>query len=855
MPARTPNLAEYRDIQAAVSKNKLNEALRLMNVFPDFQRYLPLLQRDLTEIKQEQIKGIENPSLVDKKRLVADRLLGLLEPYLPTEELEPAPAGTHRGRSDYTRLLTDAAAGYLRVTTHFRGRGEKLAKIAALLAAPGQPIAIYGGGGNGKTTVCHRAIANWLSAGPDHRAYVVQVEHLSSFPLFLAALASLAGLDPDRTGEEQLPQLLAALAELPSGLLYLDNLESIQEEPQALALLNRIDQAGNLRLLCSTRIRLAGWEEVPLDVLSEADGLELFQLEWHRKSGRTLEDPLLPAFVKTELGNHPLSIELTASHAAEYLHLSDLIDDWRENDAALLARFAGREGEKNDNFYLSLGLSLRRLANQPGARRLLALCALFQDGLDGAMQTSLRQADVYTARDRILLFERNLVRLNEANKLELLPPVARLIRSGLRQESEELLDEAQLFDDGFAIACSLDYPTQARLDFLEYFVYCGWEEERLFRVHISLFNDYQKIPLRSRKLLSDLKIHPFWKGNDRVLSYILFFLGQLEFILGHNDLARDHFTKADKLYEKIGDELGRANVTRNLGTLEFMLGHNDLARDHFTEAGKLHEKIGDELGRANVIFNLGKLEFRLGQNDLARDHFTKAGKLYEKIGHELGRANVLFNLGALEFRLGQNDLARDHFTKAGKLYEKIGHELGRVNVTCILGELEFMLGQNDLARDYFTEAGKLYEKTGDELGRANVLFNLGELEFRLGHNDLARDHFTEAGKLYEKIGSEQGRANTFHYVAQLEKAEYNYEDAKVNWNKALKLYRMIQSPRDIADTQLCLSELAEESVDPLPDREERLAEVKVLINAYKLDHLRERYAALAPGEDGAGEEE
>ncbi len=395
---------------------------------------------------------------------------------------------------------------------------------------------------------------------------MVQVEHLSSFPLFLAALASLAGLDPDRTGEEQLPQLLAALAELPSGLLYLDNLESIQEEPQALALLNRIDQAGNLRLLCSTRIRLAGWEEVPLDVLSDADGLELFQLEWHRKSGRTLEDPLLPAFVKTELGNHPLSIELTASHAAEYLHLSDLIDDWRENDAALLARFAGREGEKNDNFYLSLGLSLRRLANQPGARRLLALCALFQDGLDGAMQTSLRQADVYTTRDRTLLFERNLVRLNEANKLELLPPVARLIRSGLRQESEELLDEAQLFDDGFAIACSRDYPTQARLDFLEYFVYRGWEEERLFRVYDSLFNDYQKIPLRSHKLLSDLKIHPFWKGSGGVLSHILFILGQLEFILGRNDLARDHFTEAGKLYEKIGDEQGRANVLATWGT-------------------------------------------------------------------------------------------------------------------------------------------------------------------------------------------------------------------------------------------------------------------------------------------------
>ncbi len=67
MPTRTPNLAEYRDIQAAVSKNKLNEALRLMNVFPDFQRYIPLLQRDLTKIKQEQIKGIENPSLVTKR--------------------------------------------------------------------------------------------------------------------------------------------------------------------------------------------------------------------------------------------------------------------------------------------------------------------------------------------------------------------------------------------------------------------------------------------------------------------------------------------------------------------------------------------------------------------------------------------------------------------------------------------------------------------------------------------------------------------------------------------------------------------------------------------------------------------
>lgn len=79
-------------------------------------------------------------------------------------------------------------------------------------------------------------------------------------------------------------------------------------------------------------------------------------------------------------------------------------------------------------------------------------------------------------------------------------------------------------------------------------------------------------------------------ANDKspiVKANILMSLGTLEFLLGNHKDANDRYQEADLIYDLQNHQLGMARIQRKLGDLEKTKGRQDVADEHYAKAEKL----------------------------------------------------------------------------------------------------------------------------------------------------------------------------------------------------------------------------------------------------------------------------
>jgi tetratricopeptide (TPR) repeat protein len=127
----------------------------------------------------------------------------------------------------------------------------------------------------------------------------------------------------------------------------------------------------------------------------------------------------------------------------------------------------------------------------------------------------------------------------------------------------------------------------------------------------------------------------------------------------------------------VSDRLGEANALNSLGNLETKQKNNDLARQHYSEACRLYQQIGAMREAANVLSILGNLEMQQGHMDLARQYLGEARSLFHQIGQRLLEALVLGILGTLENQQRSNDLARGGLHRSSRSLSERTLQAGR----------------------------------------------------------------------------------------------------------------------------------------------------------------------------------
>ncbi len=746
---RHPKRAEYLAIVAAYEDNDLEGTLDLMNGVAVYALRVPRFRQQLTQLMDEEIEG--QPPTVNRREIAA-AIFDFIEAYQPMEEAV-SEADWPTGIQGTAFVVTAANKALLPIPKAFIGREEISDRLLTLLEEEGtEGICLHGLGGNGKTSLSHFTLRRWLERSDERRVYWVGLEFISSAAALRHALAAFIAPGAPAQNDEE---IFRQLDKLPAGILYLDNLESVLDDPEAYSLVERLAlRANSLSVLASSRRQLAGFHGIALDVLSKNDGVALFSHLWWRHRGEQLnqeEQEKLQQFVREELGSHPLSIELVASHAETVIDLNQLMEEFQEAHPHYLTRFASSGGGRLNNLHGSFELSLRKLADQPKAMAFLFLNAVLQEGINGKLQKILIQSNLFTPTDRATLFKRNLLKVVKG-KLLSPPPLSRFLRSYLALEEESERRE-QIYSLGLVLIFGGHTSTPASLSFIDFYTPFLVQFPDLVVAYASLsFSDLSRYFYRAQPVLEKLSAHPLISREESgfTRASIQQNLGLLTKLRGETATAAEYLFQSLETWQVLGDQARVARVNTELGKLFHETGDYSKALTYFTEAKHRFLQLEDRFNAADAFFHIGRVELQLREFEKAHLAFEQALKAYDTIDEPMGEARVLAFLSRLE-RLRDNEpAAQQHYQKAIRLIESV-HPTEKVGIAAAqLGGIIAMENDFATAANFLSFAEEKHQREASLHDQAMIQRGLATFHARQGNSKAAATHWMRSIELFQQ---------------------------------------------------------------------------------------------------------
>lgn len=739
-----------------------------------------------------------------------DRILRLVTDEVvvpkPRRPLESLPPGALRGARD-NRLEPQEVEVY--------GREFEIAVVLEFLrGADPDPLVcaqVVGTAGVGKTEICKAALKRWLVEAPQERVYFVDIPDR-------AAADELVYRIGTALGSENVLGFVDLQPRLRDGLYYLDNLESVAETPEGQRVLRQLRDQPGVRLLISSRVSLQGLgRTIVVGPLLTEPAVQLFRDLWTGERRLEYTDALR-RFVALELGNHALSISLTARLGDSY-GFPALVQRWKALGTTLAVDIL-RADSRHGSLTVSLALTAESLSAQPGALLLWTLAAVFPDGMPEPTLTAFEQTASLpdSARQRL---SRHHVWIFRNGRFVLLPPVARyaideasMERGGFswreagshgfgyfgallfvaaeRKPSNQSSGARDLVLEQFGAIARL-VETEARQ--------ASPRRDFLDDAHMRLLQDYQFCASQARELLRCL-IPVLSNPFSAMLE-----LGHLEQRLGHLEEARHLLEQSLARSQSEGSVRGRAIALRALGDLENRMGHLEEGRRLHEQALSLFQETQHGLGQANTLFSLGELERRLGHLKEASNLYAQALQLFQNEQDRLGQANTLRSLGDLEFGQGNVDEARQLYEQALLLYARERDGLGQANTLRSLGDLKIRMGHLDDAWHFHIQALQLFQSEEAYLGQANTLQSLGYLKRLLGHLEEARTLYQKAISLLQEEHDAVERAATLRSLGDLESSLGRLEEARRLYDQALQLFQVGDDSFEQSNTLRTLGDL------------------------------------------------
>lgn len=263
------------------------------------------------------------------------------------------------------------------------------------------------------------------------------------------------------------------------------------------------------------------------------------------------------------------------------------------------------------------------------------------------------------------------------------------------------------------------------------------------------------------------------------LGYCYNNFGRLFFEQGDLERAYNNFIKSSDMFDKSGDDIGKAYVARSLSNLYRSQGDYAKALKMSREAYRLREKVGDPRPLISALTELGLVYGEVKLKDSANACFKKADSIAYKIHDVISLAEL--KMGWAEFMSNHGDI-HEADTLAHNAYWMIVNAenyrlLPRVNL--LMGQVHYKLGQYDKALVYLKKLLSLTTEANLDLQR-DAHFYLSQIYERRGDDDKATLHINRYLVLKESLQSVE-------LARQIEKLQFQLEiEKKESENEILK---------------------------------------------------------------------
>ena len=734
----------------------------------------------------------------------------------------------------------------------FLGRVPELNKLITYLNSESSSWGtvfgtVTGSGGIGKTELCKAALRQWIIANERRKIYFVDLTNATNADELVYFIGLSLGIPQITTIDEVFENL-----ETQDTVLYLDNLETIIDDPRSLEYFKILRNKPGIKILASSRrrIRNLGFE-LPIDSLDDESAISLFIKTWTDSGGLPIiNSDVLNEFVGTStalsenykyldqsLGCHPLSIVLVASHGHQWT-LEDLIDRWKE-EGVNLAQSNEFSKNKIDSLDISISLTLNEISNKENAVFLWNVAAYCPEGISRHHISYLIHSFGNTIRTAVeSLINYNVFSFVE-QRYKLLPP---LVRYGIQKSEsnskgfsnlrivETLSEYYQQISASAANNLLTDQHSHTLQILLEDFSGIHRFASLLIKnkevidlripatnIANNLFYFYNYNISSSYDILNSLlKYSAAMKIDSPRHNAILHIsLGNINHHLQLIQEARYHYNEALRLFDEIKDQYYLAVTLIKIAYIDQLSYDYKKAKEGYLAALKLLAEVEKneyvELWQNMATMNLAEIKVWERNTESVREDLLEVKKNFEKINFQLGVAHVFKIFGDLEFRHGDYEVAREHYLKANNYYDLELYARGISNTLFSLGHVEAKLQSIESAKIHFLRAVEIWKSRKNDFERANSLLNLAQFDWIVGDVQPAIDHFTNALEIYSnsRYSHLQGHIGHCHLMLGGLNFQIGHMSATLeHYQKAHDFFEKVEDYRSIMHVFFSLCEVA-----------------------------------------------
>src|SRR5579859_3834602 len=256
---------------------------------------------------------------------------------------------------------------------------------------------------------------------------------------------------------------------------------------------------------------------------------------------------------------------------------------------------------------------------------------------------------------------------------------------------------------------------------------------------------------------------------------------------GEYKQARQLYQKSLQIFERLGDQSGRATTLHALGVIAQDQGDYPQASQLYEESLQIYERLGDQRGRATTLHALGVIAQQQGDYPQARQLYEENLQIFERLGDQSGRASSLHQLGMIAQQQGDYPEARQLYEESLQIKERLGDQSGRATTLHALGVIAQQQGDYPQARQLYQESLQIFERLGDQSGRAGTLHQLGVIAQDQGDYPEARQLYQESLQIKERLGDQSGRATTLHALGVIAQQQGDYPQARQLYEESLQI--------------------------------------------------------------------
>ena len=658
----------------------------------------------------------------------------------------------------------------------FTGRESLLADIRSVLAS-GQPVALHGLGGMGKTQIAIQYSYNHMA---DYQlVWWIRSEESATLASDYADLASDLDLPKIDDQRKIINAVRRWLGQNKDWLLIFDNAEKPAD------IRDYLPQGGNGHAIITTRDSTY-WSSTAtaLEVkkFNRAESIEFL----HK---RTKQEDAAGALAE-ELGGLPLALEQAGAYIlAKGISLGEYLELFRTRRKELW-KDEKPPADYRDKVDTTWNLAMDRVKEEaPEGADLLNLCAflapdeiprsLFGEGNQHLPESLTDTLAVNRAVDALRRYS-----LIDASPENAALSVHRLVQTETRdrlsdeerkrwaEAAVQILNDALYYDsDNYRTwsNCAVLLPHAMAVVEHTRGIKCAIEQNSRLLNNVGFYLDGRAEFHEAENVFSlALAIQEASYGpdyNNPEVAKSLKGLGNVLAQKGDLDRAKECYERALTILETIhgpdSNNHSVASIITNLGSVLYLKGDLDGAKERYERALEMYGP--DYLNAVSTLIGLGLVLARKGDFDQARKHYKEALAIDTAIygPNNPTSARIHVNLGNLMGDMGDFDGAKECYEKAIMIQEAIyGPDSNKPDVAkahANLGNVLAQKGDLDGAKEHYEKAiaiqEAIYGPDYNHLDIAVTVDRLGNVLIKMGNLEGAKEHFERALKIrWELLG-------------------------------------------------------------------------------------------------------